>query len=122
MITNPSEVLPQIEGGKLRPLAVTGRARMRALPNVPTLLEAGLKNAGNGAWWGLVAPAKTPADVVERLAREVLEILKDPEVKANMAKMGLEQAPMPSREFTAFYRDEVKRYGDLIREFKIETE
>ncbi len=122
MITNPSEVLPQIEGGKLRPLAVTGRSRMKALPNIPTLTEAGVKNPGTTGWWGLVAPAKTPQAIVDRLAREVLEILKDPEVKANMQRMGLEEAPMPPPEFTAFYRSEVKRYGDIIREFKIETE
>lgn len=122
MITNPSEVLPNIEGGKLRALAVTGTTRMKALPNVPTLTEAGVKSKGTTGWWGLVAPAKTPKAIVDRLAREVLEIVKDPEVKASMAKMGLEEAPMPPPEFTAFYRDEVKRYADLIHEFKIETE
>jgi tripartite-type tricarboxylate transporter receptor subunit TctC len=122
MITNPSEVLPQIEGGKLRPLAVTGSARMKALPDVPTLIEAGLKNPGNTAWWGLVAPAKTPKEIVDRIAREVLEILKDPAVRASMERMGLQDASMPPAEFAGFYREEVKRYGDLVREFKIETE
>ena len=122
MITNPSEVLPMIEGGKLRALAVTGNTRMKALPNVPTMTEAGLKSKGTTGWWGLVAPAKTPQPIIDRLAKEMLEILKDPEVKASMAKMGLEEAPMPPKEFSAFYRDEVKRYADLIREFKIETE
>ena len=122
MITNPSEVLPQIEGGKLRALAVTGNARMKALPDVPTLTEAGLKSRGTTGWWGLVAPAKTPKPIVDRLAREVLEILNDPAVKANMEKMGLVEAPMPPAQFAAFYKDEVKRYGDLIAEFKIQTE
>jgi len=122
MITNPSEVLPQIEGGKLRALAVTGNKRMKALPNVPTTTEAGLKSKGTTGWWGLVAPAKTPQPIVDRLAREVLEIIKDPEIKANLEKMGLVESPQSPAEFATFYRDEVKRYGELIREFKIEME
>src|SRR5207253_2000151 len=71
-ITNPSEVLPQIEGGKLRALAVTGDVRAKALPDVPTFTEAGLKAKGTSGWWGLVAPAKTPKAIVDRVAKEVL--------------------------------------------------
>ena len=122
MITNPSEVLPHIEGGKLRALAVTGNSRMKALPGVPTMIEAGLKSKGTTGWWGLVAPAKTPKPIVDRIAKEMLDILKDPAIKANLEKMGLVESTMGPAEFAAFYRDEVKRYGDLIAEFKIETE
>ena len=122
MITNPSEVLPQIAGGKMRALAVTGNTRMKVLPDVPTLNEVGVKNKGTTGWWGLVAPAKTPKPIVERLAAETLAILKDPQVKAALLAMGLEEAPMGSQEFTQFYKDEVKRYEGIIKEFNIQTE
>jgi tripartite-type tricarboxylate transporter receptor subunit TctC len=121
-ITNPSEALPQIAGGKMRAIVVTGNTRMNSLPDVPTLLEVGVKNPGTIAWWGLVAPAGTPKNIVERLAAETLAILKDPEVKASLAKMGFEEGAMGPAEFTAFYRDEVRHYADLVKEFNIQPE
>ena len=121
-ITNPSEALPQVTGGKMRALAVTGNTRMKSLPDVPTMNEVGVKNPGTIAWWGLVAPTGTPKEIIEKLASETLAVLKDPEVKAALAKMGFEEATLGPAEFTAFYRDEVKRYADLVKEFNIQAE
>lgn len=121
-ITNPSEALPQITGGKLRAIVVTGETRMKSLPDIPTLLEVGVKNPGTIAWWGLVAPTGTPRDIVDKLAAETLAVLKDPEVRAALARMGFEEAAMGPVAFTAFYRDEVKRYADLVKEFNIQAE
>ena len=122
MITVPSEVLPLISGGKLRALAVTGNTRAKALPDVSTLTEAKVANSGFTVWWGLVAPAKTPADIVRRLADDTLAILKLPDVNVAFEKIGVEAAAMPPDEFTKFYRGEVDRYIDVVREFKIEVE
>ena len=121
-ITNPSEALPQVAGGKMRALVVTGNTRMKSLPDVPTMNEVGVKNPGTIAWWGLVAPTGTPKDIIEKLASETLAVLKDPEVKASLARMGFEEATMGPAEFTTFYRDEVKRYADLVKEFNIQAE
>ncbi len=122
MITVPSEVLPLISGGKLRALAVTGTARAKALPDVPTLSEAKVANSGFSVWWGLVAPAKTPVDIVRRLADDTLAIVKLPDVSVAFDKIGVEAAPMPAEEFTRFYRGEVDRYVEVVREFRIEVE
>ena len=121
-ITNPSAALPQVAGGKMRAIVVTGATRMKSLPDVPTMNEVGVKNPGTIAWWGLVAPVGTPRDIIDKLASETLAVLKDPEVKASLAKMGFEEATMGPAEFTAFYRDEVKRYADLVKEFNIQAE
>ena len=121
-ITNPSEALPQVAGGKMRAIVVTGATRMKSLPDVPTMNEVGVKNPGTIAWWGLVAPTGTPKEIIEKLASETLAVLKDPEVKTSLAKMGFEEATMGPAEFTAFYRDEVKRYADLVKEFNIQAE
>jgi tripartite-type tricarboxylate transporter receptor subunit TctC len=122
MVAVPSEVLPLIAGGKLRALAVAGDKRAKALPDVPTLTQAGAANSGFTSWWGLVAPAKTPTEIVNRLADETLALLKVPEVNTALEKTGVEAAPMTPAEFASFYRDEVNRYISVVKELKIETE
>lgn len=121
-MTIPGEILPHIAAGKVRALAVTGSSRAKFLPDVPTLTEAGVPNPGLSAWWGLVAPAKTPKAVVERLSAEMLAVLGDPETRAGIEKIGVQVAPLPAQEFAQFYRNEVKRYMDIGTEFKIEME
>jgi len=122
MLAIPGEILPYISAGKLRPLAVTGPSRAKFLPDIPTLTEAGVPNPGLTAWWGLVAPAKTPKAVIERLSAEMLAVLSDPETKAGLEKIGVEVAPLPAQEFAQYYRNDVKRYVDVGTEFKIEME
>lgn len=122
MVAVPSEVLPLIAGGKLRALAVAGDTRAKALPDVPTLMQAGAPNSGFTSWWGLVAPAKTPSEIVNRLADETLALLKAPEVNAALERTGVEAAPMPPAEFAAFYRNEVQRYISVVKELKIVSE
>ena len=121
-LTIPGEILPHITAGKVRALAVTGAARAKILPEIPTLTEAGVPNPGLSAWWGLVAPAKTPKAIVERLSAEMLAVLADPEARAGIEKIGVETAPLAAQEFAQFYRNEVKRYTDIGIEFKIEME
>ena len=122
MIQTSSEVLPHIAGGKLRALAVTGSERFKALPDVPTMGEAGVPNLEGTGWWGLFAPAKTPAAIVNRISSEMQAVMNLPEVVTALNKLGAESAPMAAAEFGPFFRKEIKAHADVAREFKITVE
>jgi len=122
MLQTSSEVLPLVLGGKLRALAVTGTERLKALPNVPTMKEAGVANLELTGWWGLYAPAKTPPEIIERLSREMQAVLAVPEVVEALGKQSIEPAPMPAAEFGPFYRNEVQSYAAMVKEFNIVVE
>lgn len=122
MIQTASEILPQVANGKLRALAVTGTERARALPEVPTMAQAGVADLEGTGWWGVFAPAKTPQPVVDRLSREVLAVLQLPEVIAAFERMGIESAPMSHAEFAPYYREELQRFIDVARAFNLRSE
>jgi tripartite-type tricarboxylate transporter receptor subunit TctC len=106
-----------IDKGDVRALAVTGPRRLDLLPDVPTFVEAGLPmpEVDAGAWFGLLAPAGTRKDVVDILNREFNAALKDPELRAAFAKMGLEPRGTSPEEFAAFVRDEIKRWPPIFQ-------
>lgn len=108
--------LPYIRSGKLRPLAVTSAGRLRELPNVPTLDEAGLKGFLALPWSGLVAPAKTPVAVVSRLEAAVKAAMSTPEVKASLDGTGAEIAYTGSAEFGRFLHSEYDKWGKVIEQ------
>jgi len=122
MIQTSSEVLPQIATGKLRALAVTGTARFKNLPDIPTMKEAGVSGLEGTGWWGLFAPAKTPTAVVNRLSDEIQNVMKQPEVIAALDKMGIEAAPMTSVDFQSFFQSELKTYVDVAHQFNLTAE
>ncbi|MBK8764900.1 MAG: tripartite tricarboxylate transporter substrate binding protein [Burkholderiaceae bacterium] len=111
----PTSALPHIQAGKLRPLAVTSRVRAAVLPDVPTVAEQGLPGFEVTGWFGLMAPARTPAAVIARLNREVNAILLLPDVKARLDSLGVEPAGGSADEFTRLIETESRRYGDAIR-------
>ena len=119
MIQTASEVLPLIRSGKLRALAVTGLTRFNQLPDVPTMKEAGVPDLESTGWWGVFAPAHTPAAIVKRLSDEVQLVMKQPDVIAALYKMGIESAPMPTSEFRPFFDQELKSYVDVARQFNL---
>jgi tripartite-type tricarboxylate transporter receptor subunit TctC len=102
-----SAALPLIQDGKLQALAVSSAARSAALPNVPTTLEAGLKDSDYNYWMGLFVPAKTPAAIVERLYAETQKALATPAVQEKFKPQGIESIKMTSAEFDAMVRREV---------------
>jgi tripartite-type tricarboxylate transporter receptor subunit TctC len=122
MIQTTSEVLPHITTGKLRALAVSGSSRFGHLPTVPTMKEAGVADLEGTGWWGLFAPAKTPAAVVQRLSDEIQVVMKQPDVIAALDKLGIESAPMPSQTFTPFFQEELKSYVEVARQFNLTVE
>jgi tripartite-type tricarboxylate transporter receptor subunit TctC len=116
MFDNLASALPNIRSGKLRALAVTTRQRSRSLPELPTLHESGLEGFDLTTWWGIMAPAKTPAPVIERLAGELARALQAPDVRERLAAMGSEPSSVRTPgEFTAFVGRELKTYAGLVK-------
>jgi tripartite-type tricarboxylate transporter receptor subunit TctC len=114
MFDNMPAVLPQIAGGKIRAIAVAGSTRAKALPDLPTVAEAGVAGFDASAWFGLVAPAGTPAPVLERLSGEVGKILKSPDVIKRFTELGAEPGTLAGAAFGAFLRDENTKWTKVI--------
>lgn len=112
---NVPNVLPQFEGGQLRPVAVTGTSRHPSLPNVPTLREAGLPDFEMYVWFGVVAPAGTPAPIVQRLAAEVTRAVEAPEVAARLRAAGAEPWPQGPEAFSQLIRAEMEKWEPIVR-------
>ena len=109
--------LPQVNATKLKALAVTGQKRSRLLPNVPTVAEAlSLSDYEITAWFGILAPAKTPATVVQLLNREVDKILKDPEMVEKIQAAGADLIGGSSAAFEARMKKDAIRLTDVIRQ------
>lgn len=112
---NIASAAPLIESGKLRALGVTSAKRAAGLPDVPTLAEAGLPGYEIVSWQAVFAPANTPKPVVDRLAKEIGTIIRDPEVTARLTKLGIDPSGTGPEELGAFQKAEVAKWGDLIR-------
>lgn len=112
-------VLPFIKEGKLRALAVTTAKRSSALPNVPTLQEAGVPNVAIGTWFGLLAPAATPKAVVARLNTELVKIIQSPEFKKQMADIGAEPIGNKPEEMAKQIHDETEKFANLVKVGKV---
>jgi tripartite-type tricarboxylate transporter receptor subunit TctC len=112
----------QIKAGNLRALAVTGEKRIKSLPDVPTLKEQGIDVVVNG-WHGLFAPAKTPDVVLDKIAKDAKQAMKEPKWEEALAKDGLELPPDRTRaEFAKFVADEHAFWGKKLKALKIEME
>ena len=112
-------VLPHIKAGKLRPLAVTTATRSPALPDVPTLDEAGLKGFNIGTWFGVLAPAATPKDILVRLNTEMVKIIKSPEFRQRMADIGADPIGDSAEHMAQTIKDETEKFGKLVKEANV---
>jgi len=117
-----STAVPQVKSGKVRAIAVTGAKRSSALPDVPTVAEAGVKGYTATNWYGLLAPAKTPPSVVARLNRDFVAALKAPDVVRQLNERGIDSAPSSAAEYLEFARSEQKRWLPVIKEANIKAE
>jgi tripartite-type tricarboxylate transporter receptor subunit TctC len=115
-------VLPHIKAGKLRALAVTTARRSSALPDVPTLEEAGLKGFDIGTWFGVLAPAATPKDLVARLNTEMVKIIQSPDFRQRMLDIGAEPTGGTSAQLAQQIRDETARFGKLVKAANVTIE
>lgn len=121
-VDNAAVLLPHIQEGRLRALAVTGRRRLASLPEVPTFAEAGLPGYEYYAWMGVAAPAGTPVEVVQRLNRQISAILATDEAHTWFAEQGVEPGEQNAEEFAAFVREENAKAGRLIRQLGLRIE
>ena len=113
---NPiGELLPQLQGGKVRVLAVTGDKRSKFLPNVPTMAESGFPNIVISPWLGFFAPAKTPPDMVKRLANGITDATQHGEAQIGMLKLGMEPQAMTPLGFREVVRADLERWGPIVK-------
>lgn len=122
LIDAGSVLLPQVKGGKLKALAVTGPKRDPQLPDVPTVKELGLGGMESVGFQGLVGPAGMPKDVVERLSAELAKALAQPDVQAKFATAGAEVHSLGPAEFSAFVKADNEKWAKLIRERKLQLD
>lgn len=115
-------VLPHIRAGKLRALAVTTAKRSTALPDVPTLAESGLTGFDIGTWFGLLAPAGTPKEIVARLSTESMKIIQSPDFGKRMADIGAEPVGNTPEQTAKQIRDDTEKFAQLVREAKVTIE
>ncbi len=115
MFDNLPTVLGHIRSGKLRALAVAGAKRARALPDLPTLAEAGIPNVEVGSWFGVLAPGATPDTVVGALSREIAKAVAADDAKARMDAMGAEPAYLAPDEFAKLIRADTEKWAKLVK-------
>lgn len=108
-------VLPQVKAGRLRALAVTSMKRIDSVPELPSVAELGLPQLESLAWIGLLAPARTPASVIDRLAGEAQKGLRAPDAAKALANQGFEVIANTPAEFRRFQRAEIEKWGKVIR-------
>jgi tripartite-type tricarboxylate transporter receptor subunit TctC len=111
----PLAIMPQVAAGRLKALAISTPQRSPLLPGIPTFREAGILDVEATAWIGLVAPAKTPQPIIERLNREFVAALKDPATAEKLRAQYMDPAPMSPAEFAAFMQAELARWAPVIK-------
>jgi len=122
MFDNMPSSLPQVQAGAIKALAVTSAARSPAVPDVPTMAEAGLPGFEMTTWFGLLAPAGTPADVVALLNRNLAEILADPDVKRQFLEVGAEAAGNTPGQFKAYLAEQLQKWKAVAAVAKVSIE
>jgi tripartite-type tricarboxylate transporter receptor subunit TctC len=115
-------VLPHIKAGKLRALAVTTAKRSSALPDVPTLEEAGLKGFDIGTWFGVLAPAATPKDILARLNAEMVKVIQSAEFRKRMEEIGAEPIGNSADQMSVQIRNETEKFAKLVKAAKVTIE
>jgi len=113
---------PHIKAGKLRPLAVTSSKRVKTLPDVPTLVEAGLPGYEIGSWQAIFAPAGTPKPIVQKLNTSIVGVLKMPDVQERLAGLGMDTVAGTPDELGQFQKAEVVKWSKIVKEANIKPE
>jgi tripartite-type tricarboxylate transporter receptor subunit TctC len=115
MFDNLASALPQIKAGKLKAFAVTTSKRSSVQPELPTMVESGLPGFDVSTWFGILAPAGTPATIVARLNEAFVAALRTPEMRDRLARMGAEPAPTSPAEFAALITSELAKYQQVVK-------
>jgi tripartite-type tricarboxylate transporter receptor subunit TctC len=119
---NALPLTPFVKSGRMRALAISGDKRLISLPEVPTFTEAGVSGFSANSWQGVMAPAKTPRAIIDKLAAEYGRLLRLPEVSDTLQKMGADPMPGSPEQFSALIKTDLVRYAKLIKDAKIKLE
>jgi tripartite-type tricarboxylate transporter receptor subunit TctC len=122
VMTSLPSAMTQVQAGRLKALAVGSEKRSSFMPEMPTIAESGVPGYVAEFWWGLAAPAKTPADIVNRLTTELGKALQSAELKQRFATEGAEPSTMTREQFTAFVRNEITRWRKVVSDTGIKPE
>src|SRR3954449_3688242 len=122
MFSSLVQTTPFIQSGQLRALGVGGRKRNPILPDVPTIAEAGVPGYEANNWWGVMAPAGTPKEIVDRLYKDIQEVLKSPELTQAFDREGASAVTMSSGEFAAYIQNEIVKWGRVVKEGNIKAQ
>jgi len=120
--TSPLSVLPHVKSGKLRGLATTGRSRSRVTPDLPTVAESGVPGFQSSLWYAILAPARTPQPVVNRLNLEAVKLVRLPAVRDQLLTQGADPIGSSPQELASFLRAEIDRWTKLIRQANIRAD
>jgi tripartite-type tricarboxylate transporter receptor subunit TctC len=107
--------LPSMQSGKLKPLAVAANNRLSLLPDVPTMAEAGFPDFEVSSWNGLLAPARTPKPIIDKLHQELVKIVAMPDIRERFAAQAADPVGSSPAEFRAYIEREIKRWGEVAR-------
>ena len=116
MISNIPALLPYVQAGKIRTLAVTSTKRVPQIPTVPTMIESGFPGFEVTSWYGLCGPAGTPAPILDKIHGDLLQVLRTPEVQQRFSELVVEAAPQSRDEFAAYIRGEAARWAKVIKD------
>jgi len=115
MFANPGVFMPHIKTGRLRPIAVANLTRIAVMPDLPTFSEMGYAGYENGSWYGLLAPARTPAAIVNRLREDTVKVLSDPEILAGFTRDGGSAVGNTPQAFGQEIRDDIVKWAKVIK-------
>jgi tripartite-type tricarboxylate transporter receptor subunit TctC len=115
VFANPGVFMPHIKTGRLRPIAVCSLSRISVLPDVPTMSETGFTGYENGSWYGLAAPARTPATIVNRVYTETVKVLSDPDIIAQFARDGGSPVGNSPQAFGREIREDIAKWAKVIK-------
>jgi tripartite-type tricarboxylate transporter receptor subunit TctC len=121
-ITTLPSALTQVQAGRMKALAVTGAKRSAFLPDIPSAHETVLPGYVVELWWGIAAPAKTPGNIVSRLAAELHKVLQLPDTKERFAREGSEPEAMSREAFTDFVRKDIARWRQVVKDAGLQLE
>ena len=121
-MNNPQTLIPFIKSGKIKPIAITGESRSKALPQVPTFAEAGVPGINMNSWFGVLAPAATPRDLIDRLSTEIARVLVMQDVKDKLSSEGLETFISTPDQFAALIKTDLARFAAIIKTANIKLE
>ena len=120
-----SDALPAmqfIKSGRLRAICVTGTERSATVPDIPTCVESGMPGVVAVNWWGVLMPANTPKAIIQKFHADLVKVMKDPDLKARFADLGVDALSSTPEEFAAFMKSESARYAKLIKEANIQID